>query len=354
MSLLHSLTPQSLTCPPTTTVSRVKSPSNMINHVTEISYSSSLFSQREFLFCLTSISLSVDWNRKMVVNLGLRPTSGSLCIQTIYRSRPFHTSHMSQVSERYLKKIRRVQKHFAKQLMKPKPAFVDPVLGKNQVPFLNRVRAMVGEPYNQINGLSSENTSKLLFGAQQAALARADGWESKAVLEQELHKREALSRIVSLSNAPQSEFRKNAVALAVKEFGRFEGDTGSSEVQAAVKTIHIHYLVNHFREARHDYQAKKRIQQLVHDRQGILKYLKRKAPERYFWALEKLGLNDEAIVNEFSLSRKYMEKVQFLGEYTLPVPKTQKDLKNARRMTKMKKKSKRFVLEEALKNRSKA
>jgi small subunit ribosomal protein S15 len=289
----------------------------------------------------------------MLINLGTRPCGRPISTHIGYTSRTFHTSINARVSERYLKKIRRVQKHFAKQLMKPTPVFVDPVMGRERVPFLERIRAMVSEPFNQISGLKSENTSKLLYGAQQAALIRADGWESKAVLEQEAHKREAVNRIVSMLNAPQSQFKKSAVGLAVKEFGRFEGDTGSSEVQAAVTTIHIHYLVNHFRDARHDYRAKRRIQQLVHDRQGMLKYLKRKDPQRYFWTLEKLGLDDAAVVNEFALSRKYMEKVQFLGDNTLPVPKTKKDMKEARRMAKMKKKSKRFFKEEATKAKQK-
>lgn len=277
----------------------------------------------------------------MLVNLGLKQCPRPIFASTA--SRAFHNSSIYQVSQQHLRKVRRVQKHFANQLMKQERPFVDPVLGRARVPFLERVRAMVTEPYNQIGGLTSENTSRLLYGAEQAALVRADGWESKAVLDKEAHKREAVSRIVSMLNAPQLELKKMAVALAVKEFGRFEGDTGSSEVQAAVATIHIHYLVNHYKEQRHDYKAQRRIQQLVHDRQGALKYLKRKDTERYFWAIEKLGLNDEAVTSEFALSRKYMEKVRFFGENTLPVPKTRKDMRDQRRFAKMKKKARRFM-----------
>jgi small subunit ribosomal protein S15 len=275
----------------------------------------------------------------------------ALCrTQTGRATRMFQSSSELLVKHKYLKKIRRIHKHFASEMMKPKPKFVDPVLGREGVAFLGRVKARVSEPFNQIEGIDTENSAKLVYGAEQAALLRADAnsGSREGVLDNEAQKRTVVDRIISMQNSSSVQAKKLAVNLAVKEFARQEGDTGSSEVQAAVWTIKINYLANHLKENKQDLKGLRVLQQMVHDRQGILKYLKRTDPERYFWTIEKLGLSDAAVTEEFHLSRKYFAQVQFFGDKTLPLKRTKKDTREKRKLEAMRKKARKFLAQQQL------
>lgn len=56
---------------------------------------------------------------------------------------------------------------------------------------------------------------------------------------------------------------------------------------------------------------------LVQQRQSILRYLKRDNPERYYWTIQKLGLSDEAVTQEFNMDRRYMQDFKFFGDKIL-------------------------------------
>lgn len=324
--------------------------------------------------------------------------ASSLRISPSSASHPFHTSAAANAKvSRYVKSLRRVQKHFARQLQKPKPEDVDPVLGRANVPFIERMKASLAEPDNLAFGLNSEDAEKLVFGAEYAKLLRlrglsafsegsnisalsatlpspaapssesasAIGDATSAVIgtstsspspsnsaltsilqtnsKEDSSKREAMLRIISMQNSALESRKQYAIDFAVKEFARFDGDTGSSEVQAAVATIKIHFLVTHLKEHKKDLRSKRMLQQLVTDRQGILKYLRRAKPERYYWAIEKLGLNDAAIINEFNLSGRYFEKYQFFGPNTLAIRDSKKERKAKIKYSRMEKKAQKFL-----------
>lgn len=108
-----------------------------------------------------------------------------------------------------------------------------------------------------------------------------------------------------------------AIRLAREEFQRFPGDTGSSEVQAACLTVRIQNLANHIKNHKKDYANTRMLRMLVQQRQSLLRYLKRDNPERYYWTIEKLGLNDAAITQEFNLDRRYMQDFKFFGDKIL-------------------------------------
>lgn len=280
------------------------------------------------------------------IGLALRANTGSSNIAAITTlKRSFHGTQNTLVKQKYLKSVERVQKHFARMMQKKKPVEVDPVLGRDKVPFMERVKARVAEPTNQIMQMDQGDTAKLLSGAEQAALARIknEPHVQQATLQAEAQKREAINRILSLQNASQREVKKLAIDYAVKEFARFEGDTGSSEVQAAVATIKIHYLANHLKENKKNIPSLRKLEIMVQGRQRILKYLKRDDPERYFWCIEKLGLTDEAITKEFHLSRSYFAKVKFFGDKTLPERLNKKERAAQHRYDRMRKKAKRFM-----------
>lgn len=257
----------------------------------------------------------------------------------------FHTSAPTSARgvSAYVKSLRRIQKHYARQLQKPKPEVVDPVLGRANVPFMERLKAKLGEPTNLSFGLDGAGAEKLMYGAEHATLLRKNEMEYGHVVQLEQDKREATRRIVSMQNAGQQERKKFAKKFAAEEFARFEGDTGSSEVQAAVATIQIHFLVNHMKEHKGDNLNMRKLNMLVQGRQGILKYLRRSNPERYYWAIEKLGLNDTAVTQEFSLSRRYLEQYEFFGQNTLKVKDNKKERAHKVKMARLEKKAQKFM-----------
>lgn len=89
-----------------------------------------------------------------------------------------------------------------------------------------------------------------------------------------------------------------AIKFAREEMQRSPGDTASPEVQAAIATIKIHYGMQQVKNMPKDKINIQGVRKLVQYRQTILKYLKRKNPERIIIRYAKLGLTDDVIVRE--------------------------------------------------------
>ncbi len=83
---------------------------------------------------------------------------------------------------------------------------------------------------------------------------------------------------------------KSEKQAIMKEYARFEGDTGSPEVQIAVLTARINRLTEHFKEHKHDYHSQRGLMKMVGRRRNLLAYLKDKDLERYKTLIERLGL----------------------------------------------------------------
>lgn len=115
------------------------------------------------------------------------------------------------------------------------------------------------------------------------------------------HKSVASSRIVALQNSNTRTLRAYNTAFAIREFGRKEGDTGSAEVQAAVLTVRILSEAQHIAANKKDVHGFKGFRGLVHQRQKILKYLRRESVERYQDCIERLGLSDQCVVREITM-----------------------------------------------------
>ena len=81
--------------------------------------------------------------------------------------------------------------------------------------------------------------------------------------------------------------RKDAL---IKEFGRSEGDTGSTEVQVAILTERIRNLTEHFKTNHKDNHSRRGLLMMVNKRRSLLDYLKKKDVERYNALIAKLGL----------------------------------------------------------------
>lgn len=76
----------------------------------------------------------------------------------------------------------------------------------------------------------------------------------------------------------------------VKENARFDGDTGSSEVQIALLTANINSLQEHFKAHRKDNAGRVGLIRMVNLRRRLLDYLKRLDFARYGDVVKRLGL----------------------------------------------------------------
>ncbi len=76
----------------------------------------------------------------------------------------------------------------------------------------------------------------------------------------------------------------------IKEYGRDEKDTGSTEVQVALLTARINDLQPHFEKNKKDHASRRGLLHLVSQRRGLLDYLRGKDEERYANLVRRLGL----------------------------------------------------------------
>lgn len=95
-----------------------------------------------------------------------------------------------------------------------------------------------------------------------------------------------------LGLATPSEQKQMALQAVIREFARFPGDTGSSEVQVALLTNKISFLAEHLKLHRKDYSSKRGLMAMLNQRRQTLQYLRRSDFERYEFCLAKLGLKD--------------------------------------------------------------
>ena len=76
----------------------------------------------------------------------------------------------------------------------------------------------------------------------------------------------------------------------VKDFGKNNTDTGSTEVQVALLTKKINELSEHFKFHKKDHHSRRGLLGMINNRRKLLKYLKGKNEEGYFSLIKKLGL----------------------------------------------------------------
>lgn len=76
----------------------------------------------------------------------------------------------------------------------------------------------------------------------------------------------------------------------IKQFGKSESDTGSTEVQIALLTERIKYLTDHFKEHKKDYNSRRGLLILVGRRRRFLDYLKKTDVESYRKLITALGI----------------------------------------------------------------
>lgn len=144
--------------------------------------------------------------------------------------------------------------------------------------------------------------------------------------------REAVNRILQLSNGNSKDRSRTNVQRCIETFGRHNTDktldpkpasvahhpeapqpqkapragpdTGSPEVQAAILTSKIQVLAKHLETTSHkDKHNKRNLRLLVHRRQKLLTYLRKKERGGPRWQnlMENLGLSDGSWKGEISI-----------------------------------------------------
>ena len=58
-------------------------------------------------------------------------------------------------------------------------------------------------------------------------------------------------------------------------------------------------LHDHLKRHLQDKRTKRALHMLVHQRQKMLKYLRRRSPERYVKCIKEIGLDDGSVIKEF-------------------------------------------------------
>lgn len=76
----------------------------------------------------------------------------------------------------------------------------------------------------------------------------------------------------------------------IKEYGKSETDTGSTEVQVALLSERISHLTDHLKEHNKDHHTRRGLLMLVGKRKRLLKYLENQDVTRYRSLIEKLGI----------------------------------------------------------------
>lgn len=79
-------------------------------------------------------------------------------------------------------------------------------------------------------------------------------------------------------------------AEIIKEFGKNEKDTGSTEVQIALLTEKINHLTNHLRTHKKDFHSRLGLLKMVGQRKRLLSYLTKKDLDGYRELIARLGI----------------------------------------------------------------
>ena len=83
---------------------------------------------------------------------------------------------------------------------------------------------------------------------------------------------------------------KDEKTKIIKDFARFEGDTGSVEVQVAVLTAQINRLTEHLKEHKKDFHSLRGLMKMVGRRRSLMVYLRDEDLNRYRDLVARLGL----------------------------------------------------------------
>ncbi|CUS13469.1 unnamed protein product [Tuber aestivum] len=208
---------------------------------------------------------------------------------------------------------------------------VDPLAGHTERTHLNHYLTPedLAEGLERSRCLTKPCTDTL---TESGSAGFSDRQKEEALIRahEEAHNRSvsAIQRITSLSIGSRSDKMRVQKARCIDLFGRHVTDetlprdpgapdpaesnktpragpdTGSSEVQAAILTVKIRNLARHLElKGPTDKHNKRNLRLLVHKRQKLLKYLKRREKGGVRWrnVMDAIGLDDDAVQGEIMM-----------------------------------------------------
>ena len=100
----------------------------------------------------------------------------------------------------------------------------------------------------------------------------------------------SLNDSIVVSDRIRENFLDENKKEIIKEYGKKDTNTGSTEVQVALLTKRINELSDHFKENKKDHHSRRGLLGMVNNRKKLLKYLKGKDESEYLSLIKKLGL----------------------------------------------------------------
>ena len=76
----------------------------------------------------------------------------------------------------------------------------------------------------------------------------------------------------------------------IKEYGKSDSDTGSTEVQVGLLSKRIDHLTDHLKTHKKDHHTRRGLLMLVGKRKRLLQYLQNQDVQKYRDLIDKLGL----------------------------------------------------------------
>ena len=76
----------------------------------------------------------------------------------------------------------------------------------------------------------------------------------------------------------------------IKEYGKSDTDTGSTEVQVALMSERINHLTEHLKDHKKDHHTRRGLLMLVGKRKRLLEYVQNQDINRYRELIDKLGI----------------------------------------------------------------
>ncbi|TPX33589.1 hypothetical protein SmJEL517_g03509 [Synchytrium microbalum] len=106
---------------------------------------------------------------------------------------------------------------------------------------------------------------------------------------------EIVRRLIALENQDAQGIRKFNIRRCMEMFGKRVGDSGSSDVQAAIATVRIHAMQDHLEKCKKDIGTKRALQAWVSKREKMLKYLRRTDLQRFVETCKLIGVDPDTI-----------------------------------------------------------
>lgn len=103
---------------------------------------------------------------------------------------------------------------------------------------------------------------------------------------------ELVARFMAVDNMSAAQRQKLALQEVQRQYQRFDGDTGSSEVQVARLTQRIRSLADHMKVHRKDFHTRRGLEAVLARRRKLLTYLRSHNFDTYATLLTRLGLKD--------------------------------------------------------------